>query len=117
MATEILEKHGYIAIGMDHFARPDDELAKAVKDGRLIRNFMGYAVQAGSDSLGFGPSAIANVGGVYAQNEKILAKWERAVTDGHFAPSTRASASPKRTRCAAGSSTTSWAASSPAGRS
>jgi oxygen-independent coproporphyrinogen-3 oxidase len=85
MATEILEQHGYVAIGMDHFARPDDELAKAVKDGRLIRNFMGYAVQAGSDSLGLGPSAIANVSGVYAQNEKILAKWERAVTSGHFA--------------------------------
>ena len=85
MATEILESQGYVAIGMDHFARPDDGLAQAVKDGRLIRNFMGYAVQAGSDSLGLGPSAIANVGGVYSQNEKILSKWEREVSAGRFA--------------------------------
>jgi oxygen-independent coproporphyrinogen-3 oxidase len=85
LAVEILEKHGYVAIGMDHFARPDDEMARAMKEGRLIRNFMGYAVAAGSDLLGFGPSAISNVGGVYSQNEKILSKWEREVQGGHFA--------------------------------
>lgn len=85
LAVEILEKHGYVAIGMDHFARPDDEMARAVKEGRLIRNFMGYAVAAGSDLLGFGPSAISNVAGVYSQNEKILTKWERTVNGGHFA--------------------------------
>ena len=85
LAVEILERHGYVAIGMDHFARPDDEMAKAVKEGRLIRNFMGYAVAAGSDLLGFGPSAISNVGGVYSQNEKILSKWEREVGEGRFA--------------------------------
>jgi len=84
LAEDILERHGYIAIGMDHFARPDDGLAKALKEGRLIRNFMGYAVQAGSDLLGFGPSAISNVAGVYSQNEKILTKWERDVDGGHF---------------------------------
>jgi oxygen-independent coproporphyrinogen-3 oxidase len=85
LAVEILEKRGYVAIGMDHFARPDDEMAKAVKEGRLIRNFMGYAVAAGSDLLGFGPSAISNVAGVYSQNEKVLTKWERTVNGGHFA--------------------------------
>ena len=85
LATEILERHGYVAIGMDHFARPGDDMAKAVKEGRLIRNFMGYAVAAGSDLLGFGPSAISNVAGVYSQNEKNLARWERAVRSGHFA--------------------------------
>ncbi len=85
LATEILERHGYVAIGMDHFARPEDELAKALREGRLIRNFMGYAVAAGSDLLGFGPSAISNVAGVYSQNEKNLARWERAVHSGHFA--------------------------------
>ena len=72
-------------IGMDHFAHPNDPMAKAVQEGRLIRNFMGYAVSAGSDLLGFGPSAISNVAGVYAQNEKILAKWERSITQGHLA--------------------------------
>lgn len=85
LATEILERHGYVAIGMDHFARPEDEMAKAVKEGRLIRNFMGYAVAAGSDLLGFGPSAISNVAGVYSQNEKNLARWERHVRGGEFA--------------------------------
>jgi oxygen-independent coproporphyrinogen-3 oxidase len=85
LAVEILEQHGYVAIGMDHFARPDDPMAKAMKEGRLIRNFMGYAVAAGSDLLGFGPSAIGNVGGVYSQNDKILSKWEREVRGGHFA--------------------------------
>lgn len=85
LATEILERSGYVAVGMDHFARSDDELARAVKDGRLIRNFMGYAVQAGSDTLGFGPSAISDVGDTYLQNEKILLRWERAVSEGRFA--------------------------------
>jgi len=85
LAVEILERHGYVAIGMDHFARPEDGLAKAMREGHLIRNFMGYAVAAGSDLLGFGPSAISNVGGVYAQNEKILSKWEREVQGGRFA--------------------------------
>jgi len=85
MATEILEANGYVAVGMDHFASPGDPLAKAVQEGRLIRNFMGYAVQAGSDSLGFGPSAISNLGGVYAQNDKNLARWEQAMGEGRFA--------------------------------
>ncbi|MEI6471244.1 MAG: oxygen-independent coproporphyrinogen III oxidase [Holophagaceae bacterium] len=85
LASEVLEKAGYVAIGMDHFAHPSDPMAKAVLEGRLIRNFMGYAVSAGSDLLGFGPSAISNVAGVYAQNEKILAKWERSITEGHLA--------------------------------
>jgi oxygen-independent coproporphyrinogen-3 oxidase len=85
MASELLEQAGYAAIGMDHFAHPKDPMAKAVKEGRLIRNFMGYAVQAGSDLLGFGPSAISQVGGTYAQNEKILTKWEHAIQAGRFA--------------------------------
>jgi oxygen-independent coproporphyrinogen-3 oxidase len=85
MASDILEKSGYVAIGMDHFAHPSDPMAKAVQEGRLIRNFMGYAVSAGTDLLGFGPSAISNVAGVYSQNEKILAKWERSIREGHLA--------------------------------
>lgn len=85
LASDILEKAGYVAIGMDHFAHPEDPMAKAVQEGRLIRNFMGYAVAAGSDLLGFGPSAISNVAGVYAQNEKILAKWERSIAGGRLA--------------------------------
>ena len=91
-----------MAIGMDHFARPEDEMAKAVQEGRLIRNFMGYAVAAGSDLLGFGPSAISNVAGVYSQNEKNLARWERSVARRATSPPTRATASPTTTSCAAG---------------
>jgi oxygen-independent coproporphyrinogen-3 oxidase len=85
LASDILEKAGYVAIGMDHFAHPSDPMAKAVQEGRLIRNFMGYAVAAGTDLLGFGPSAISNVASVYAQNEKVLSKWARSVGEGQLA--------------------------------
>ena len=85
LASELLEKAGYVAIGMDHFAHPNDPLAKALAGGTLIRNFMGYAVQAGPDMVSVGPSAISNVGAVYHQNDKILTKWEKAVDSGHFA--------------------------------
>ncbi len=87
LASELLEKSGYVAIGMDHFAHPEDPLAKALENGTLIRNFMGYAVQAGPDMVSVGPSAISNVGGVYHQNDKILSAWERAVDGGSFAMS------------------------------
>jgi oxygen-independent coproporphyrinogen-3 oxidase len=85
MASEKLEKAGYVPVGMDHFAHPGDSLAKAVLDGSIIRNFMGYAVQGGPDMVSVGPSAISDVGFVYHQNDKILSKWEKAVDSGHFA--------------------------------
>jgi oxygen-independent coproporphyrinogen-3 oxidase len=85
LASEKLEKAGYVAVGMDHFAHPSDSLAKAVQDGSIIRNFMGYAVQGGPDMVSVGPSAISDVGFVYHQNDKILSKWEKAVDSGHFA--------------------------------
>jgi len=85
LASEFLEKHGYVPIGMDHFARPGDELARAAASGRLVRSFMGYTVAAGSDLLGFGPTAISDVAGLYSQNEKNLARWERRVRGGRLA--------------------------------
>ena len=85
LASELLEKAGYLTVGMDHFAHPDDPLAKAIHDGRLTRNFMGYAVQGGSDMVSLGPSAISQIGGVYHQNDKILSRWEHAVDAGRFA--------------------------------
>ena len=87
LASELLEKAGYVAVGMDHFAHPGDPLAKAVHDGRLTRNFMGYAVKGGTDMVSLGPSAISDIGGVYHQNDKILTRWEAAVDSGRFAMS------------------------------
>lgn len=63
---------GYVYIGMDHFARPDDELAVAQRQGRLHRNFQGYSTHADCDLLGFGISAIGQVGPTYSQNVKTL---------------------------------------------
>ncbi len=66
-----LTESGYQFIGMDHFARPDDELAIAQQEGTLHRNFQGYTTQGESDLLGLGVSAISMLGDSYAQNEKI----------------------------------------------
>ena len=63
---------GYIYIGMDHFAKPDDDLAVAQRQGRLHRNFQGYSTRADSDLVACGVSAISAVGAVYSQNEKTL---------------------------------------------
>jgi oxygen-independent coproporphyrinogen-3 oxidase len=57
---------------MDHFAKPDDELTVAQRQGRLHRNFQGYSTQAECDLLAFGVSAIGKIGPVYAQNVKTL---------------------------------------------
>ncbi len=64
---ERLTAAGYVYIGMDHFALPDDDLAVAQRDGRLQRNFQGYSTHAGYDQLGFGISAIGAVAGRYVQ--------------------------------------------------
>ncbi|MDU8420491.1 oxygen-independent coproporphyrinogen III oxidase, partial [Pseudomonas syringae] len=63
---------GYCFIGMDHFARPEDELAIAQREGKLHRNFQGYTTQGDSDLLGMGVSAISMLGDTYAQNEKDI---------------------------------------------
>ncbi|MDX5629902.1 MULTISPECIES: oxygen-independent coproporphyrinogen III oxidase [unclassified Brenneria] len=67
-----LTEAGYQFIGMDHFARPDDELALAQRAGKLHRNFQGYTTQGDSDLLGMGVSAISMIGDSYAQNQKVL---------------------------------------------
>ncbi|WP_158785272.1 oxygen-independent coproporphyrinogen III oxidase [Pantoea sp. BAV 3049] len=74
-----LTAEGYQFIGMDHFARPDDELAVAQRQGRLHRNFQGYTTQGDSDLLGMGVSAISMMGDSYAQNQKELKSWYAAV--------------------------------------
>jgi len=75
LAREKLLAAGYRAIGMDHFAKPDDELSVALDQGRLKRNFMGYSVQEASDMIGLGVSAIGQVSGAYAQNHKKLSDY------------------------------------------
>lgn len=69
----------YQFIGMDHFARPDDELALAQREGRLHRNFQGYTTQGGCDLLGLGLSAISMLGDHYAQNQKVMRSYRDAV--------------------------------------
>ncbi|MFZ0828718.1 MAG: oxygen-independent coproporphyrinogen III oxidase [Verrucomicrobiia bacterium] len=69
----------YVYIGMDHFAKPDDELAVAQKKKQLQRNFQGYSTRAGSDIYAFGMSSISQIPDAYWQNEKELPKWQAAV--------------------------------------
>jgi oxygen-independent coproporphyrinogen-3 oxidase len=84
IARERFLRAGYEPIGMDHFARPDDELALAKHDGRLRRNFQGYAVIPGDDVLGIGISAIGDVRGAYVQNEKKLSTYEERIRAGEL---------------------------------
>lgn len=70
---------GYRFIGMDHFARPDDDLAIAQRSGLLHRNFQGYTTHGESDLLGLGVSAISMLGDSYAQNRKALNEWYAGV--------------------------------------
>jgi oxygen-independent coproporphyrinogen-3 oxidase len=70
---------GYVHVGMDHFARPDDALAVALRQRTLRRNFMGYTTQAGLALLGLGPSAISELPASYAQSRREFAEWEPTV--------------------------------------
>lgn len=76
-----LTEEGYQFIGMDHFARPDDELAVAQREGVLHRNFQGYTTQGDSDLLGMGVSAISMIGDCYAQNQKELKHYYQQVDE------------------------------------
>ena len=75
---------GYVYIGMDHFARPEDELAVAQRQGRLHRNFQGYSTHAGANMVAVGVSAISAVGNTYSQNEKTLDEYYAALDDGRL---------------------------------
>jgi oxygen-independent coproporphyrinogen III oxidase len=70
---------GYLYIGMDHFARPSDELAVAQRERTLHRNFQGYTTKAGADLYGMGVSAISSIGAAYAQNQRAIAEYQSAV--------------------------------------
>lgn len=84
LARGLFVEAGYRAIGFDHFALPTDELAVAMDERRLHRNFMGYTVVPGCDQVGFGVSSIGEVGGAYAQNEKRPVLYYKALDAGEF---------------------------------
>ncbi|MCR6495810.1 oxygen-independent coproporphyrinogen III oxidase [Thermomonas sp. S9] len=84
LAVEKLTAAGYVYIGMDHFALPDDELARAQQRGGLHRNFMGYTTHADSDLVGLGVSAISHIGSSFSQNPRDLPGWEAAIDDGRL---------------------------------
>jgi oxygen-independent coproporphyrinogen-3 oxidase len=79
---------GYVYIGMDHFAKPDDDLATAQRQGRLHRNFQGYSTYAEADLVSCGVSAISAVGASYSQNEKTLDAYYQRL-DQHALPIAR----------------------------
>jgi len=72
---------GYAYIGMDHFAKPGDELAIAQRNRTLHRNFQGYTTKAGADLYGMGVSAISSLGEAYAQNRREVPAYEAAVAE------------------------------------
>ncbi|RJY07526.1 oxygen-independent coproporphyrinogen III oxidase [Parashewanella spongiae] len=75
---------GYQFIGMDHFAKPDDELAKLQRTGKLHRNFQGYTTKEECDLLGLGVSSISQIGDCYAQNQKEVREYYGAIdNEGH----------------------------------
>ena len=71
-ALAVFAEAGYVYVGMDHFALPDDALAVAKRQGRLHRNFQGYSTQPDCDLIGLGVSAIGRIGAIYSQNAKTL---------------------------------------------
>ncbi len=85
MTIELLASHGYEYIGMDHFSKPTDELAIAQKEKTLYRNFQGYSTKSGADLYGFGMSSISHFKNTYAQNEKTLAEYYKAIDAGRLA--------------------------------
>ncbi|RZA15485.1 MAG: oxygen-independent coproporphyrinogen III oxidase, partial [Lysobacteraceae bacterium] len=84
LAVERLVEAGYVYIGMDHFALPDDELAIAQSRGGLHRNFMGYTTHADSDLVGLGVSAISHIGNSFSQNPRDLPSWQHALQEGRM---------------------------------
>ncbi|NOX08018.1 MAG: oxygen-independent coproporphyrinogen III oxidase [Gammaproteobacteria bacterium] len=72
LTIERLLAAGYVYIGMDHFARPDDEMAIAQREGTLYRNFQGYSTHADCDMVSMGVTAISKVGSSYSQNQRVM---------------------------------------------
>lgn len=84
LSIERLSAAGYVYIGMDHFARPQDELAQALRQGTLQRNFQGYSTRGGLDLIGLGMSAISHLGDSYSQNARTLPDYDGAIDAGRL---------------------------------
>jgi oxygen-independent coproporphyrinogen-3 oxidase len=84
MVGQRLTEAGYVYIGMDHFAKPDDELAIAQREGKLYRNFQGYSTHSDCDLVGLGITSIGRVGDAYIQNVKELAEYDQLIGQGRL---------------------------------
>jgi len=82
MIGKKLTEAGYVYIGMDHFAKPDDELAIAQREGKLYRNFQGYSTHSDCDLVGLGITSIGRVGDAYMQNLKELDEYNDRIAAG-----------------------------------
>ena len=85
--AEEFQRHGFLKIGIDHFARPDDALARAAMSGRLHRNFQGYTDDGRETLIGFGASSISRFRDGYVQNISDVPGYVRAITDGRLTSS------------------------------
>ncbi|SUA20009.1 oxygen-independent coproporphyrinogen III oxidase [Neisseria gonorrhoeae] len=82
--VQTLTERGYVFIGMDHFAKPDDELSIALKEGFLQRNFQGYSTYADCDLVAIGVSSIGKIGSTYSQNERDIDAYYAAIDEGRL---------------------------------
>jgi oxygen-independent coproporphyrinogen-3 oxidase len=85
MVGQKLTDAGYVYIGMDHFAKPDDELAIAQREGKLYRNFQGYSTHSDCDLIGLGVTSIGRVGDAYMQNFKELHQYHESIASNKLA--------------------------------
>ena len=79
---DFFTSHGYKMVGMDHFAKPEDELFKAIEKGELHRNFQGYTTKGGADLIGIGVTSIGDGVDYYAQNHKDIKLYEEEIDKG-----------------------------------
>jgi oxygen-independent coproporphyrinogen-3 oxidase len=84
LTIEHLTHAGYAYIGMDHFAKPDDELAVAQRNGTLYRNFQGYSTHARCDLIAMGVTSIGMIDDTYSQNEKTIDRYAQAIAAGRL---------------------------------
>jgi oxygen-independent coproporphyrinogen-3 oxidase len=84
-SVEYLNEHGYVFIGMDHFAKEHDEMVLAQQKGLLHRNFQGYSTHADCDMISMGVTSIGKIGPIYSQNEHLMDDYIRKIDDGQLA--------------------------------